>query len=77
MIPIVVVSGKRDEADRVMALELGADDYIRNHSVRASSLPAFVRYSALSDCARGAPSHGEKARAYRFHGWELNIGTRG
>jgi two-component system, OmpR family, response regulator ChvI len=27
-IPIIVVSGRRDEADRVMALELGADDYI-------------------------------------------------
>ncbi len=27
-IPIIVVSGKRDEADRVMALELGSDDYI-------------------------------------------------
>jgi DNA-binding response OmpR family regulator len=27
-IPIVLVTGKREEADRVMGLELGADDYI-------------------------------------------------
>ncbi len=27
-IPIVMVTGKREEADRVMGLELGADDYI-------------------------------------------------
>src|SRR5690349_14202932 len=27
-IAIIIVTGKRDEADRVMGLELGADDYI-------------------------------------------------
>ena len=27
-LPIIVVSGRLDEADRVMALELGADDYV-------------------------------------------------
>src|SRR5581483_5717483 len=27
-IPIIMLTGKRDEADRVMGLELGADDYI-------------------------------------------------
>jgi len=27
-IPIIIVSGRKDEADRVMGLELGADDYI-------------------------------------------------
>src|SRR6266481_7981444 len=27
-IPIIIVSGRHDEADRVMGLELGADDYL-------------------------------------------------
>src|SRR5216683_7024019 len=27
-IPIIIVSGRHDEADRVMGLELGADDYV-------------------------------------------------
>src|SRR5882762_345754 len=26
--PIIIVSGKHDEADRIMGLELGADDYV-------------------------------------------------
>src|SRR5207244_5197717 len=26
-VPIIIVTGKQDEADRVMGLELGADDY--------------------------------------------------
>ena len=28
MIPIIMLTGRRDEADRVMGLELGADDYL-------------------------------------------------
>src|SRR6202171_2825521 len=27
-VPIIIVSGRKDEADRVMGLELGADDYV-------------------------------------------------
>ena len=27
-IPIIILTGKHDEADRVMGLELGADDYV-------------------------------------------------
>src|SRR5258705_2562139 len=27
-VPIIIVTGKQDEADRVMGLELGADDYV-------------------------------------------------
>src|SRR5258708_2029082 len=27
-VPIIIVTGKKDEADRVMCLELGADDYV-------------------------------------------------
>src|SRR4051794_39585095 len=27
-LPVIIVSGKRDEADRVMGLEIAADDYV-------------------------------------------------
>src|SRR5258706_14457032 len=27
-VPIIIVTGKQDEADRVMGLEIGADDYV-------------------------------------------------
>jgi two-component system, OmpR family, response regulator len=76
-IPIVIVSGKRDEADRVMALELGADDYITKpfspRELLARVRAVLRRYQTARELM---PGYNEKVRAYRFEGWELNIGTR-
>jgi len=75
-LPIIVVSGRRDEADRVMALELGADDYLTKPF---SSRELLARVRALlrrSTAAVVASGRQIDARAYRFSGWELNLGTR-
>ncbi len=75
-LPIIVVSGRRDEADRVMALELGADDYLtKPFSSREllARVRALLRRSSASISASGRQTD---ARAYRFAGWELNLGTR-
>ena len=75
-LPIIIVSGKRDEADRVMALELGADDYMtKPFSPREllARIRALLRRAATSVPATGRASD---ARAYRFAGWELNVGAR-
>jgi DNA-binding response OmpR family regulator len=75
-LPIFIVSGKRDEADRVMALELGADDYLTKPFSNRELL-ARVR-ALLRRAGATAPAAGRSndARAYRFSGWELNVGTR-
>ncbi|WP_116141654.1 response regulator [Trinickia diaoshuihuensis] len=75
-LPIIVVSGRRDEADRVMALELGADDYLTK-PFSSRELLARVR-ALLRRSAAAASVSGRQldARAYRFAGWQLNIGTR-
>jgi DNA-binding response OmpR family regulator len=75
-LPIIVVSGRRDEADRVMALELGADDYLTKPF---SSRELLARVRALlrrSTVVAAASGRQLDARAYRFAGWQLNIGTR-
>ena len=73
-VPIIMVTGKRDEADRVMGLELGADDYVtKPFSPREllARVRALLRRSrTLSETRDG------KLRAYRFVGWELNLRTR-
>ncbi|PVX70731.1 response regulator [Paraburkholderia unamae] len=79
-LPIIVVSGLREEADRVMALELGADDYLtKPFSSREllARVRALLRRASVT-AAGSAPATGRQidARAYRFAGWELNIGTR-
>ncbi|CAJ0860411.1 Transcriptional regulatory protein OmpR [Ralstonia sp. LMG 32965] len=75
-LPIIIVSGKRDEADRVMALELGADDYLTK-PFSPRELLARVR-ALLRRAGSVTPAVGRTtdARAYRFAGWELNIGSR-
>jgi two-component system OmpR family response regulator len=76
-LPIIVVSGRLDEADRVMALELGADDYLTK-PFSPRELLARIRTVLRRTAAAPQPPTGRQAdaRAYRFAGWELNIGTR-
>jgi two-component system, OmpR family, response regulator len=75
--PIIIITGKQDEADRVMGLELGADDYIMKPF---SSRELLARIRAVLRRYRTARevllARSDKRRAYRFAGWELNLGSR-
>ena len=75
-IPILMLTGRSDEADRVMGLELGADDYLtkpfspRELLARIRALLRRVKlHSTIADEVG-------KLRAYRFEGWELNLRLR-
>jgi DNA-binding response OmpR family regulator len=74
-IPIIMLTGRLDEADRVMGLELGADDYLtKPFSPREllARIRAVLR-RRRPELPQGRP---EGIRAYRFEGWELNLNTR-
>jgi two-component system OmpR family response regulator len=75
-IPIVLLTGKAEEADRVMGLELGADDYVTKpfspRELLARIRAVLRRYHVQSELA----SRDDKRRAYRFAGWEFNLRTR-
>jgi two-component system OmpR family response regulator len=74
--PIICMSGRQEEADRVMGLEIGADDYV----VKPFSLrEVLARMRAVwrrTDAVHRPVTRGKHPRAYRFDGWELNINTR-
>src|ERR1700716_3373378 len=76
-IPIIIVSGRKDEADRVMGLEPGADDYITkpfsSRELLARVRAVLRRYQTAKEVL---PARNEKRRAYRFAEWELNLRTR-
>ncbi|MDB5860628.1 MAG: DNA-binding response regulator [Ramlibacter sp.] len=75
---IIVVTGRHAEADRVMALELGADDYVtKPFSPREllARIRALLRRTRSSAAAIGA-GRTSGVRAYRFAGWELVVGLR-
>jgi DNA-binding response OmpR family regulator len=77
-IPVIIVTGKRDEADRVMGLEIAADDYITkpfsNRELLARIRSVLRRYQARRESE--APARDSQRRAYRFSGWELNLLAR-
>jgi two-component system OmpR family response regulator len=75
-VPIVMLTGVRDEADRVMGLELGADDYIvKPFSPR--ELLARIRTVLRRTGVPGAePTRRREVRAYRFGEFEFNLRTR-
>ena len=74
-VPVIMLTARGDETDRVVGLEVGADDYVpkpfsprellaRVKSVlrRAKSLPANLRR--------------QEGRLFRFAGWQLDAVTR-
>jgi two-component system OmpR family response regulator len=74
--PIIMLTGRKEEADRVMALELGADDYMTKPF---SPRELLARIRALLRRSRAHETVAEglaKIRAYRFAGWELSIRVR-
>jgi len=74
-IPIIMLTGRSEEADRVMGLELGADDYVTKPFSPRELLARIrtVLRRRHSEVRQGRP---EGIRAYRFEGWELNLNTR-
>ena len=74
-IPIIMLSGRAEEADRVMGLELGADDYLTKPFSPRELLARIrtVLRRRRAEVHRGRPNG---LRAYRFDGWELNLNTR-
>jgi DNA-binding response OmpR family regulator len=74
-IPIIMLTGRAEEADRVMGLELGADDYLTK-PFSPRELLARIRTILRRRRAEVRQGRPEGIRAYRFDGWELNLNTR-
>src|SRR5918992_1474836 len=75
-LPIIMLTGRKDEADRVMGLELGADDYLtKPFSPREllARIRALLRRSRSQQTAADGLA---RVRAYRFAGYELNVRVR-
>ncbi|MDE2082314.1 MAG: response regulator [Burkholderiales bacterium] len=75
-VPIVLLTGRNEEADRVMGLELGADDYVTKpfspRELLARVRAVLRRYQVQATL----PERDSTRRAFRFAGWELNLRTR-
>ena len=76
-ISIICITGRNEEADLVMGLELGADDYITKPFSLREVLARMRAVMRRSGHAMQVPiTRGKHPRAYQFGGWNLNLNTR-
>ena len=71
-----MLTGVRDEADRVMGLELGADDYLTKPFSPRELLARIRTVLRRTKSSTPAQSRQREIRAYRFGEFELNLRTR-
>lgn len=74
-IPVIILTGRAEEADRVMGLELGADDYLTK-PFSPRELLARIRTVLRRTQVGQEHQSARVCRAYRIPGWELNLRTR-
>jgi two-component system, OmpR family, alkaline phosphatase synthesis response regulator PhoP len=67
-LPIIIVSARADEVDRVLGLEMGADDYV----VKPFSLKELAARAKVA-LRRNSGGNGEPAQGYRDENWEIEF----
>ena len=72
-VPIIIVTSRVDEADRVMGLELGADDYVTKPFSSRELLARIRAVMRRYRSAESAPDKNSAVRTYQFAGWTLNV----
>jgi DNA-binding response OmpR family regulator len=66
-VPIIIVSARADEVDRILGLEMGADDYV----VKPFSLKELAARARVA--LRHADGNREAPQGYRDENWEIEF----
>jgi two-component system OmpR family response regulator len=73
-VPVIIMTGhRRDEIDRVVGLELGADDYVTKPFGLRELLARVRAVLRRHDFGRAASEHEPASGGFRFEGWELDL----
>lgn len=77
-IPLMFLTGRDNEVDKILGLEIGADDYItkpfnpRELTIRARNL----LQRTMPEKAATKEGGSAEVERYRFNGWQLDINSR-
>jgi two-component system, OmpR family, response regulator len=74
-VPIIMLTAKGDEVDRVIGLEMGADDYLPK-PFGSRELIARIRAVLRRNRAREPAKPQDKAKRYRFERWAFDTDKR-
>ena len=76
-VPVIIITGhRRDDIDRVVGLELGADDYLTKPFNLRELLARVRAVLRRFDVGRTAPARDPERSRFRFCGWRLDCKTR-
>ncbi|MBK5959253.1 DNA-binding response regulator [Rhodoplanes elegans] len=76
-VPVIITTGhRRDEIDRVLGLELGADDYVTKPFSLRELLARVKAVLRRQEFGRQARSRNPERGGYRFGGWRLERRNR-
>jgi two-component system OmpR family response regulator len=76
-VPVIIITGhRRDDIDRIVGLELGADDYLTKPFNLRELLARVRAVLRRSDSGRAAPAPEPEGGRFRFSGWQLDPRTR-
>lgn len=74
-VPIIMVTAVTGETDRIVGLELGADDYVTK-PFNPRELLARVRALLRRASGTVSPAMSQVARCYQFEGWRIDARRR-
>ena len=74
-LPVIMLTARGEETDRIVGLEMGADDYLAKPF---NPRELLARIKSVLRRARSLPENlePEAAKAFRFAGWTLDAATR-
>ena len=74
-VPIIMLTARSEEVDRIVGLEMGADDYLAKPF---NPRELLARIKSILRRSRALPANlkPDAARVLRFAGWRLEIATR-
>ena len=73
-LPIIILTAQKDDIERIVGLEMGADDYVTK-PFNPRELLARIRAVLRRQQSPGQPDQ-SLSRQYEFIGWELDMRTR-
>ncbi len=72
-IPVIMLTARREEIDRIIGIEMGADDYLGKPF---NPRELLARIKSVLRRARGLPASRGDAKRLRFAGWTLDCTAR-
>lgn len=75
-LPIIMLTAVASDADRILGLELGADDYLVKPFNPRELIARIRAVLRRAEAPAEAPPAAEARTRLRFAGWELSVGAR-